>query len=189
MNGDDMTVNTRAVLRTFALSAALFLLTSVPANAENLLSLQVGAFAPGGDYRSNKDDGGDFGIFYTNTSRMVGFEAGMHGYRTKLKGQADVGVVGAEFLITFQNPMASLQPYAGLGVGFYSVEVDYDSGLEETHQGNGLVAEVGVRGYMESMFIGFQVKGFTNDGDDAGILPKGSDYGGVSATMVLGIIF
>jgi hypothetical protein len=161
---------------------------SVPASAENLLSLQVGAFSPGGDYPDNKNDGGDFGIFWTNFSRQVGFELGMHGYRTKLGGNTDIGVVGAELLVTFQNPMAPLQPYAGIGLGYYAVEVDRDWGAQSRHRGHGIVAEVGVRGYMEDLFIGFQVKGFSNETDDPGP-PKDADYGGVSADIILGIVF
>ena len=184
-----MTFNIKAVLSAFITLAAFCLFSGTPASAENLLSLQVGTYSPGSDYPDNKDDGGDFGIFYTNTNRRVGFEFGVHGYKTKLRDTSDIGVVGTELLITFQDPMASIQPYAGIGLGYYAVEVDPDWGAEQRHNGNGLVAEVGVRGYMEGMFIGFQVKGFTNESDYAGRMPKGPDYGGVSASIILGLIF
>ena len=184
-----MIVNCRCILKAITLSAVLFLSLSTPARAENLLSLQVGAFSPGGDYPGTMEDGGDFGIFYTNTTRRLGFELGMHGYRTKMRGSADVGIVGAELLVTFQDPMASVQPYGGLGFGYYTVEADYDSGAKEKYQGSGIVAEVGVRGYIESLFIGLQIKGFTNKVDEAGILPGDSDHGGVSVDMTLGMIF
>jgi len=185
-----MISNTKAVMSAFVILAAFCLLPVTPAAAENLLSLQVGTYSPGSDYPDNKDNGGDFGIFYTNTNRRVGFEFGVHGYKTKLTGESDIGVVGTELLITFQDPMASIQPYAGIGVGYYAVEVENTSGLQQRHNGKGIVGEVGVRGYMEGLFIGFQVKGFTNDSNEAaGRMPKGSDYGGVSASIILGLIF
>jgi hypothetical protein len=184
-----MTLNIKAALSSFIIPAAFCLFAAAPASAENLLSFQVGVYSPGSDYPESKDDGGDFGIFYTNTHSRVGFEFGVHGYRTRLKGDSDIGVVGAELLFTFQDPMASVQPYAGLGVGYYAIEVDYERGGGQRHNGNGFVAEVGVRGYLEGIFIGFQVKGFTNHSDEASRLTKDSDYGGVGATLILGVIF
>ena len=89
-----MTFNIKAVLSAFIILAAFCLFSGTPASAENLLSLQVGTYSAGSDYPDNKEDGGDFGIFYTNTHRRVGFEFGVHGYRTKLRGESDIGVVG-----------------------------------------------------------------------------------------------
>lgn len=185
-----MTRNIRATLFAFFISTTLGLLWAGPVSAENLLSLQVGVYSPGSDYPGTAEDGKDFGIFYTRAASRVGFELGMHGYGTKLKGIADISVVGAEMLITFQKPMADVQPYAGLGMGYYSIEIDPAGGGGQTHQdGLGLVAEAGIRVFLEEIFLGLQLKGFTNDGGGNAIMPGDADYGGVSADLILGILF
>ena len=184
-----MTGITKAAIRVLILCAAIGLLCAGSASAENLLSIQVGAYSPGSDYPETADDGGDFGIFYTNASRRVGLEIGMHGYGTKFKSGAEVSALGLEALVTFQKPMAGVQPYAGLGFGYYSIATKPVTGGEQAHDGFGLVAEAGIRVFMDEMFLGLQVKGFTNNGQDRGLLAKDPDYGGKSASLMLGMVF
>jgi len=183
-----MTVVTKSALIVFVMCALISSIFTVSASAENLLSIQVGAYSPGSDYPETADAGGDFGIFYTNASRRTGFELGMHGYGTKFASGAKVSALGLEVLMTFQKPLAGVQPYAGLGFGYYSIAIDPVLGGEQAHDGLGLVAEAGIRVFLDEVFLGLQVKGFTNNGDDKGLL-KDRDYGGTCASLMLGLIF
>lgn len=171
------------------LAAVLLFICPLPAGADNLLSLQLGVFSPGGDYPDNLDEGGDFGISYTNISRRLGFEAGMHGYSIKKDGWSEIGVVGAEFLLTFQDPMARLQPYAGIGFGVYSISINPASGPEDTRSGKGLVGEAGLRLFLDEVFAGLQVKAFSNKWDPDIYPGTLQDLGGGSVNLMLGVIF
>ena len=176
-------------IAVLAILGSIMIWPSGHAMAESLLSLHVGAFSPGGDLKdSSADGGGDFGIFYTYAGGSIGFEAGMHGYGSSV-GSTEIGVVGLELLITFQDPMATVQPYAGLGVGTYNIEIDPPgSAPDASEDGFGFVAEAGLRVYISDLFLGFQVKMFTNE-FDAGGSGNELDYGGTSLNLILGTIF
>ena len=186
-----MSMILRRPLLALVLMAAFIIAGGGAVEAENLLSLQVGSYVSGSDYpASSEDGGGDFGIFYTNISRNVGFEIGVHGYGTPTNGLADVSVIGAELLVTVQDPMAVIQPYAGLGIGYYAITVNPLFGSEQTGNGKGVVAEVGFRVYLEEVFLGLQLKGFQNKREDVfPALKKTEDFGGRSVNLVLGLLF
>lgn len=174
-----------------ALLVAVFVVLLCPlmASADSLIALQLGVFSPGGDYPDTFDEGGDYGIVYTNISRRLGFEFGLHGYGIKKDVGADVGVIGAEFLVTFQDPLARIQPYAGFGFGFYSMSIYPATGAEDTGSGKGIVGEVGVRLFLEEVFVGLQLKAFSSQWDDD--LPQRTiqDMGGASVDLILGVVF
>ena len=119
----------------------------------------------------------------------MGFEAGVHGYGTSIGGWADLSVIGGELLVTFQDPVAVLQPYAGFGYGYYSIAVKPVFSAEETGNGKGLIAEAGFRVFLDEMFMGLQVKGFRNKREKVFPSLKLEDFGGSSANIVLGILF
>lgn len=171
----------RKLVTVLAVCCALLVPLAGDALADNLLSLQVGAFSPEGDYPDEYESGADFGVFYTNTNNKLGFELGMHGHSTSW-GSSEVDSVGMEFLLTFQDPMARVQPYAGLGVGAYAVTSQRVGQLERSGTGKGVVAEAGVRVFVESLFMGFQFKAISNEMGDF-------SYGGNSVNLLLGLIF
>lgn len=178
-------------LTCFILAIALCMGMAQQAKAENLVSLYIGSFSPGGDYPDTAEEGGDFGVAYNNTDSTVGFEIGMHGYSTSapyILDDIDIGVIGLEGLITFQPVNSTVQPYVGIGIGSYSITMEY-LGETETGSGSGIVAELGVRFFLDQVFLGLQVKGFTNTWEDPNNPDNKFNFGGSSTNMTIGISF
>ncbi len=175
----------------YVISALLIttgLIMPAQANAEGLISLHVGNFDPGSDYRQTQKEGPNFGIYYTYTPGTFGFEGGMHGYSVS-DGTSDIGVVGFEMLVTAQTQTEIFQPYIGLGFGTYSIVIDPAIGSEYHGDGTGLIIEAGLRIYLENTIVGFQIKKFSNKMDDPNSPGDNVDYGGTGATLFMGLIF
>ena len=168
-----------------ALVCALLLSVSAEAQAEGLVSMRIGVFYPGNDYSDAVADGGDYGIYYTNVSSTLGFEVGMHGYSLKGGGE-EIGVTGLEAMIIFQSdPSLTFQSYAGFGFGVYGISYDPAIGPQRNEDGTGAVLQLGIRSFMETLFMGLQVKGFTNTWGGNNDM----DLGGYSTNIVLGMVF
>ena len=164
----------------------------------------IGGFAPSADYddklggvwTGGSDMAIDAGVFL---SEYMGFEVGLHVYTAETDEVAgltlEVGTVGLETLITFQSRDAALQPFGGLGFGYYAntlaVKFGGSTVAEESGSGVGLVLKGGVRGFVtDNVFVQGYIKAFSNQQEvDFGGYPDTVNFGGTSYNAGVGVAF
>ncbi len=164
----------------------------------------IGGFAPSADYddklggawTGGSDMAVDVGVFL---SEYMGFEVGLHVYTAETDEVAgltlETGTVGIETLVTFQSRDASLQPFGGLGFGYYAntlaVKFGGSTVAEESGSGVGLVLKGGVRGFVtDNVFVQGYIKSFLNQQEmDIGGYPDTVNFGGGSYNAGVGVAF
>jgi hypothetical protein len=175
-----------------------------------LISGSVGGFVPSADYDEKLNifdaytwSGGPDVTFEIAAlvSQYLGIEFGMHVYTAETDEVAgtkmEVGVFGMETLVIFQNREADIQPFGGIGFGFYSnhyaFKVNDNVIYEDDGGGAGVVLKGGVRGFItDSFFLQGFVKAFSNiqeyQDKDGNVVDR-VNYGGSSFNVGLGVAF
>ena len=164
----------------------------------------IGGFAPSADYddklggawTGGSDMAVDVGVFL---SEYMGLEVGLHVYTAATDEVAgltqEAGTVGIETLVTFQSRDAALQPFGGLGLGYYAntlaVKLGGATVAEDSGGGVGLVLKGGVRGFVtDRVFVQGYIKAFSNQQEaDLGGYTDTVNLGGVSYNAGVGVAF
>lgn len=198
-------------MRSIRYSIIVFIVLLLPAFAlaedgqerRGYLSVSYGSFDPGSDYGiingNDWETGNDLTLsiaapFTGDTGRYFGMGIDLHFYHTEVVtplGVITVNVVGLEPMLYLQNNDARLQPYAGIGIGFYHNTVsDVGPGVAgiDMEEGAGPLLKGGLRVFPgKKFFLGGYAKLFSNEVEDS----DGStmDFGGTSYNFELGLAF